>query len=305
MNVKYNGLGSIDHSTQHLEVATGKQKTVQEKRMEEEEKKAAQGNTLRATDLNLTQDIPAMKKMNAKKEAMKKLGDVFSSQLKTDNEMATRAEHMEELEQQAQAAQQEIDKIDESKAALAKEYEGNEQDPEYQSKMLELDKSKEEFTSRLNSARSEKEGESMTINAIHLALLKEDPMVGAQKEADKIMDSANKEFANALLNEAKDAIDEKLEKQMEEAKEKKEEKEEEEAKQVEREKEQEQLQNVHDNTKDPLEVKVENNDVTDTSDMIQTAEITHGKIQSEIKNLLKTQQLVEEDLKGLEVDQQL
>lgn len=160
----------------------------------------------------------------------------------------------------------------------SKAYKDNLNSDEYITELINLDKAKDEWSARVQSAKSQKAEESATISAIHQALLKADPMIDAAKAADKIMEKANNEIINELVNQAKDDIDEKLEDEIEEAKKTKEEK---------------------------AQVDRENSGVKDATEVIQTADISHDKIQNKIQNLIRAQQLVEEDLKGLEVDQQL
>lgn len=282
MNVNFKGLGNPEQNDKmHFEVATSGKKSLENIR--QVEKQGLQGKTLNAADLSLGRDVAAQKKLDARKEAMKKLGDVFSSQLKTENNIASRTERMTKLEEEAVNAQKELDKVTQSKAELAEAYKDNLNSDEYITELSNLDKAEDEWTARVQSAKSQKAEESATISAIHQALLKADPMVKATKAADKIMEKANDEIVDELVNQAKEDIDEKLEEEIEEVKKAKEEKEEEEKTQVER----------------------ENSEVNDATEVIQTADATHDKIQSEIKNLIRAQQLIEEDLKGLEVDQQL
>ncbi len=282
MNVNFKGLGNPERNDKmHFEVATSGKKSLENIR--QVEKQGLQGKTLNAADLSLGRDVAAQKKLDARKEAMKKLGDVFSSQLKTENNIASRTERMTKLEEEAVNAQKELDKVTQSKAELAEAYKDNLNSDEYITELSNLDKAEDEWTARVQSAKSQKAEESATISAIHQALLKADPMVKATKAADKIMEKANDEIVDELVNQAKEDIDEKLEEEIEEVKKAKEEKEEEEKTQVER----------------------ENSEVNDATEVIQTADATHDKIQSEIKNLIRAQQLIEEDLKGLEVDQQL
>lgn len=271
MNVKWNRLENQSNNSMYYESTTG------------EKKQGSKINTVCAKDLTLEVDVNTQKKLDARKQAMKKLGDVFSNQLKIDNEIDTRTKHMAELEEQAVNANQELDNIAKSKAELAQAYEGKLDSEEYKMDLKKLEDAEDEWRSRLDSARSEKDMESYTISAIHKALLKSDPMVKASKEADDIMEKANNEIVNDLVNQAKDDIEEKLEEEIEEAKKAKEEKEEEEKKQVEK----------------------EDSNIKDTTEVIQTADATQDKIQMEIKNLINTQQLIEEDLKGLGIDQQL
>jgi hypothetical protein len=303
MNIRLNQLEK-DNGLMHFNTVTGEKKSQKQIMQEKLEKKDAQGKTVNAMELSLVKDIPTQKKLAARKQAVKKRGEVFSEQLKTDQEIASRQEHMAELEKEAVNAQNELDKLTQSKEKLAEAYKDNLDSDEYKEKLLELEKAETEWKSRVDSAKSEKDGESATINGIKLALLKSDPMVKASKEANDIMDKSNKDIVNELVGQAKDNMEEKLEEKIEDAKKVKEEKEEEEKKKVEREKKQEQYEKL-DDTKNSREVAVENSDVEDTAEVVQTAGTTHDRIQQEIKNLIKTQQLVEEDLKGLEIDQQM
>ena len=285
MNVNFRGLGNTENNSMNFGVATGGKQSL--KKLREEENKGLQGKTLNAADLSLGKDMATQKKLDARKEAMKKLGDVFSSQLKTDNDLASRTERMAKLEDEAVNAQKELDKVTQSKAELAEAYKDNLHSDAYITELINLDKVEEEWTARVQSAKSQKAGESATISAIHQALLKADPMVNAAKAADKIMEEANNEIVDELVNQAKEDIDEKLEEKIEDAKKAKEEKEEEE-------KEEEKKQ-----------VEREDSGIKDATQVIQTADATYDKIQNEIQNLIRAQQLIEEDLKGLEVDRQL
>lgn len=282
MNINFKGLGNTEQNDKmYFDVATSGKKSL--KNVRQEEKQGEQGKTLNAAELSLGRDVVAQKKLDARKEAMKKLGDVFSSQLKTESNIASRTERMTKLEEEAVNAQKELDKVAKGKAELAETYKDNLNSDEYITELINLDKAEDEWTVRVQSAKSQKAEESATISAIHQALLKADPMVKATKAADKIIEKANNEIVDELVNQAKEDIDEKLEEEIEEVKKAKEEKEKEEKTQVER----------------------ENSEVNDATEVIQTADATHDKIQSEIQNLIRAQQLIAEDLKGLEVDQQL
>lgn len=307
MNVKFNGIEQNKVNELEIKVATGKKKTAREIHQEKLKQEKAQGKTLKGFELNLAKDPISQKLEKAREEAMKKLQNVLKDHMDVADEITERQEHIAELDKDILGNQEMLDKIEESKKALAKQYEGNENSKEYKNQLLQLDKQYGEIKGRVDLAQCEKEAESKTINKIHLALLKADPMVGAQKEADNIMDKANEEVISDLVDEAKDKTEEKLEEQIEKAQEEKEEKKEEEKKKVEKEKEQDQLEartkNVREDNKSPQEVAVENDDLNNANEVIQTADSTQNKLKDEIKNILKAQQLVEDDLKGLEVDQ--
>lgn len=285
MNIKFKELGNLEQNDRmHFEVATSGKKGLTKFR--QEEKQGLQGKSLNAADLSIGKDVVTQKKLAARKEAMKRIGDVFSSQLKTDNEIASRTERFAKLEEEATNAQNELDKITQSKEALAESYKDNLNSDEYITTLIDLDKAEDEWSARVQSAKSQKDVESATINAIHQALLKADPMVNASKAADKIMEKANNEIVGELLNQAKENIDEKLEEEIEEAKKAKEEKEEKEV-------------------EEKTQVEKENSGVNEAAEVIQAADATHDKIQNEIQNLIRAQQLIEEDLKGLKLDQLL
>lgn len=268
MNVNLNRLGNQESNSLQFGNVSG------------EKKQGFQRKTLSSRNLNLEIDVQAQKKNNAKKRAMKKLEEVFSGHLKIDNEIETRTKRMTELDEDALNAQKELEKVMQSKEELKEAYKDNLNSDAYLGELNRLEEAEDEWKARVNKARSEKDGESSIISGIHLALLKSDPMVKASKEADKIMENANNQIVNELVNEAKDNIEEKLEEDIEEAKEAKEEEEE-------------------------KEVEKENTNIKETTEAIQTADTEHDKIQNEIKNLINTQQLIEEDLKGLGIDQQL
>ncbi|WP_455715602.1 hypothetical protein [Anaerosporobacter sp.] len=271
MNVNLNRLRNQDNGSMQMETSTG------------EKKQGAHRKTLNRNDLTLEIDVIAQKEFDARKNAMKKLGDVFSNHLKTDNEIDVRTKRMAELEDEVLNGQKELEKVMQSKEELKEAYKDNLNSDAYITELKNLEDAEDEWKARVTKAKSEKAGESAIISGIHQALLKSDPMVKASKEADKIMENANNEIVNELVNQAKDNIDEKLEEEIEETKKAKEEKAEEEKKAVGK----------------------ENTSIKDTTEVIQTADSTRDKIKKEIKNLINTQQLIEEDLKGLGVDQQL
>ncbi|WP_310605258.1 hypothetical protein [Anaerosporobacter sp.] len=304
MNIQVNSGRDNSKNAMHGRVTSGGKGL--DKLVKERQKKSdKQGKTVKVSELTLTQDTVVQKRLQARKSAMKKIGDTFSKQLKIDQDITARQDHIVELEKDILGARAGLDQITESKAKLAEEYEGRLDSDEYKVELKKLNDAEDEWKSRVQTAVNARDGESATIEAIHQALLKSDPMVNTMKEADKILDAANKEIIGELIDEAKESVDEDLEETIEEAKKIKEEKEEEEKKEVEREHKRDELENRTESAKSSKEISVENSSIREATETIQTVDATHNKIQKEIKILVKTQQLLEEDLKGLEVNQQI
>ena len=142
-------------------------------------------------------------------------------------------------------------------------------------------------------------------------------MVDAQKQADEVMEAAGKEILGMMIDEAKEHVDEELEKPREEAKEKAEEKAEEEEKVAERNEKKEELEAqidaAHERSEEQEELRREAEERSrEDADLLETM-IDAGvgnvgnvsDIQSEIKTMLHKMKLLEEDLKGSAVDDQL
>ncbi len=144
--------------------------------------------------------------------------------------------------------------------------------------------------------------------------LKKHPMVDSTKQADEIMEAANKELVGDLYAEAKDHIDEKMEEAKEKAEEKAEKKEEEETKEAERKKDklelEKQIEQAKQNAAEAAgsEIRVPDQPSMDTSDMQEIIDQNSNgtndttKIEREIEKLVEELGLIMEDLKGSKVD---
>lgn len=188
---------------------------------------------------------------------------------------------------------------------------------EYQERCLEIDVYQRTYEKRNLEIDKELMGCYGSIRATKLERLKYHEMVNAQKKADEVMDAAGKEILGMLVEEAKDHVDEELEEPREEAKEEAEEKAEEEEKIEEREEKQEELEAQVDaaqvRSEEQEELRREAQERSrEEADLLETMmEAGMGNvgnvsdIQSEIKNMLHKMKLLEEDLKGSTVDDQL
>lgn len=153
------------------------------------------------------------------------------------------------------------------------------------------------------------------IRGIRLERLKFHEMTDAQQKAEKINADASKDAIGMLIGESQEHIQETLEEKREEAKEKAEEKEEKEEKLEEQREEKEEFQRQleikseeksHEAEKTRIE---QEKNAREQKDIIEGAEENSGdsgslssQVKAEIKDMLQKMKLLEEDLKGAEVD---
>ena len=164
---------------------------------------------------------------------------------------------------------------------------------EYQKLALDAD-------NEIRNARIEIDQDKEMIRAYNIAIrdvklesLKDQSMVKAQKGKDEIMQTASKDVISSLVQEAVQHIDEELEEVKEEAEEKAEKRAEEKEKAAEREEEKKEKEILEG------EAKLERlNSQSVSSDQ-------QGQVNTEIQSILNKLSLLEDDIKGIEVNKQL
>ena len=277
-------------------------------------------------------DPIAAKKEEARKKAMKIVGDAFANELKMDDDLNARRERMKSLQKDMGDANRAISEIEDSRAALRDTYgvdenSQEEQDlkllekgarakmpgsgivmtydelkqmkeikanglSEYQERSLEMLDYEASYVTTAYEAKQEIMVENRIISATELERLKSHAMTDAQKQADAVMDEASREIVGMLVEEAKDHIDEEAEKEKEKAK-------------AEKEKEEE-LQERIDAVK---EKKKEEEELTEEIlDEVAKATSTMTDVnaaQQEIKDMMNKMKLIEDDIKGAAVDKSL
>lgn len=206
---------------------------------------------------------------------------------------------------------------EEEKEKIAKIMPAENRLTEYQERCLALDAYQSNYEIRNEKIDRELMGCHATIRATKLERLKYHEMVDAQNKADKAMEAAGKEILGMLIEEAKDHVDEELEEPREEAKEEAEKKAEEEEKIEEREEKQEQIDEQVDAAQERNEEQEalrreaeersrEDADLLETMIDAGVGNVGSGPdIKSEIKNMLHKMKLLEEDIKGSQVDEEL
>lgn len=205
---------------------------------------------------------------------------------------------------------------DEEQEMLARIHE--EERTEYQERCLKLHGQQNRFESEIDDLQTEIQGYNRAIKSIKQERLKYHEMADAQKNAAQVMEDASKEAIGLLMDEAKDHVDKELEEQVEEAKKKAEEKAEKEEKIEERKEKQEELEARIDETRAEREEQEErrrdaeerSREDADLLDSMMEAGMggigaTKADVKAAIKEMLHKMKLLEEDIKGSLVDEEV
>lgn len=182
---------------------------------------------------------------------------------------------------------------DEEKARL-KELEGTTR-TEYQARVLEINDSQDRLRKENNQLEGQMQSLTSSIADAKTDHLKSQDMLKADEAAEDIMDAASKEAIGILINDAKEAIEEKAE----EAKEKGEKLAEE------REEFEERIEESKERRKEEQEI-IENSgkaNIIKTDADVRTSDETQvAKAQQDIRKILKDNNLLDEDIKGLKIN---
>ena len=270
------------------------------------------GNTMFAND------PLAEKRKEAREKAMKIVSDAWESDKAVDKSVDERKKHYDEMLAKKEEAQSYLKDINEKKAALMEEY-GVTEDTKYEDlpeiykqQMFELKDQADFWGKEIYDAEKYMEDDIADIKAIALERLKSDPMVDAQKTADAIEAAANEEIISMAIQQAKDHIDEKLE-EMEETAEEKAEEEELKEEKLEDIREIKALQEaLIEGTKEAAEEaearRRENTapelPIDELIELTKTNRETN-KAQEALSEIKYSMNLLEADLKGIEIDEEV
>lgn len=276
------------------------------------------------------------KKQQAKKQAMKVIETASAKEMKIDEDLKSRAKNIEVKQEEMNASQQAINKINMQKQELKESYGITDDSTEamdlkllekrrdimngtsnevlsdeetrnleevdakgltdYQKQSLDLDSYKEPYQKTIDENNKIVKSETETITAIKLSRLKSHPMLDATKEAEKIEEAASKEAIGMLLDEAKDHIDETLEENVEKAKKEAEENDKLEEKKEAAKENSEELKPSASKENKPVE------DSTNTTNQILSLDQIQKQVEKDMKKLTEELQLSSEDMKGISVD---
>ena len=294
--------------------------------------KTSNGKSIDGSALQAKFDPVAAKKEEAKKKAMKIVGDAFANERKMDDELGARRERIKALQEEKGYASGEIKRIEDKRAALRDDYAIEEDSQEekdlkllekevrsrfpgsgvqlskdemdaiqkikknglteYQQRSLEMLSHEAPYVDIVYEVDKEIKLENQIVRETKLERLKSHTMEDAQKQAEEVLEAASKEVVGMLVDEAKEHIDEEAEEREEKA-------------EAEKEK-QEEIEARIDAAK---EKKKENEELTeDILEKVQEVSIGASDVnaaQEEIKDMMSKMKLIEEDIKGAAVDQNI
>lgn len=171
----------------------------------------------------------------------------------------------------------------------------NEPLTEYQKKALMINSAKDAIRSQIDKNDLKAMNKTMSINSAKIEQLKSQDMLKASDAADSIIDAAEEDIFGMLVNEGKQNIDDNMKEQQEEAKKAEEEKE----------KKQEQIDEAKKKRQEEKEI-LENEQQTDKLELdtsIKNQTVDHlSEAQQQVEQIMKKNNLINEDIKGIEID---
>lgn len=286
--------------------------------------------SLDGTSLATKTDLISAKREEAKKRAMKIVGDAFENEVKVGDDLNARRAKVRHLQQDIADAQKVINETEAQRSELRDLYKVSEDSKEeqdlkllekeirskmpgsdihltkeekeqaalirenglseYQERSLSMLEDETFYVQTVYEATAEVKLHNQVITATELEHLKSHTMVDARKNAEAIMDAATDEIASMLVDEAKAHIEEEAKKNKEEAKAEKEKQDEIQEKIDEARARRKKTEKI---TEDILE------EVQDTSNKTQDI----NTAQQEIKDMMSKMKLIEDDIKGAAVDE--
>lgn len=284
---------------------------------------------IKADSLKLADDSVAQRRAEAQKKAMKIIGDAYAGEKKIDDDVAARRDRVRELSSELGENKKALKDLEDKRAALRDEYgvdpdSQEEKDlqllakakeskfegsnvyltpeerkkveeleagglTEYQEKSLELKEYESPYYTASREAENEIRTENAIIRGIKIERLKTHPMLDAEKQAEEVMDEANKEIAQMVVDAAKDHIEEEQEKEKEKA----------EAEKKKEEEVQEKIDSAKEKRKEQEELT---EDIVENAQTLTNMTNKMESAQQEVKDLMNKLKLVEEDVKGAKVD---
>ena len=261
---------------------------------ENDAKEQEKRKTLFAGELNQNntlQDRIAQRREQARREAMKAVGDAFAGRQKVDEITDESRAHLEELKADQERLKEEAAGVSGLQERLETAFAAGEiGQEEYLAQKASLSEEETVYRDKMAENQGKIMGENASIRGTKRELLKDKSMVKAWNQADSIMEAAGDEIMGLVVEEAKDHLDEEAEERREQAQEIKEERE-----------EQEEILEKRQERKDRLEELAESVPVEEMVSMDRLQD----EVEQEVQEILNKLKLLPEDIKGTSVDQLL
>ncbi len=304
------------------------------------EKTGAKENikAINARNLNLMTDRQQMmdeKRTGARKQAMKLISDAWKSDNKATDNINNMAKAKDDIALRNNELRSKLKDIKNSQEALREQY-GVDKDSEeqkdlellmkyqdnktgvfsdkfskkeidrlkelqsqplteYQKKALMINAGKDSIYDEIDRNETKAFALTMSINDAKTDKLKSQDMIKAQDAADSILEAAEKDIYGNLINEGKNNIDDKLEEDKEEA-------EEAEKKKEEREEQVDEAKEKRKEEQDIIEGEIETRKLEQSVSVTDEKTNNMEQAKSQVNQIMKKNNMINEDIKGIEID---
>lgn len=263
-------------------------------------------------NLHLADDPVEQRRKEAREQAWDIVKNAWDNDNSVDKMIDDRKGHYADMMEQMGEATKKLSEVHKERKALEEQYGKDSTAKEYTDRLWELNAKEETWQTKVWKIQKEMRADMAGVRGIQQERLKSAPMQEAQEASEQIMENANEEIIGTLISESKEHIDEKQEEMKEEAKEAMEEKEEREEALEERRLERAMQEALVDETGEAArkvraqrqKLSAPKMDIAEITELTQSGSVADevGQSLDEIKNEMK---LLEADLKGIKVDEQV
>ena len=261
-------------------------------------------------DLNIIKDPAKEKIENARKQAFKLVSDAYGADKDFDKQLGKIKDLAKDMKAEKTAALEDKKAAEEAIEGIKKEYPVESE--EYQSRMREAGEQLDTAQKRIDDTYAVLVATRQSMTDAQQEKNKNHAMADAKKEAEAIMDAAEKSVVGIAINDAKDKIDEKAREEQEKAKEKKEEEEKQEKIEAERAEKKAIQEALAEGSKEAVQEAREQsrqrgNDDLELTDVLgsdPTQRIENaGNVNAALDELKNKMALIDADLKGIKIDE--
>lgn len=275
------------------------------------EKNGAKNNIF-GGDLTLVNDPVEQRRKEAQEQAWSIVQNAWGSDSAVDQMIDDRMGHYAEMEAQKKEAQGQLETISDEMKALKEQRETMDEN-DYKSMMAELGEQAGVWQKRMADADKLMRDDIADVRSIGMERLKSNPVQEAKEAAEAVMEAANDEITGMLMGESKEYIDEKLEEAKEESKETMEEKEEKEelleAQRAERAMQEAFIEGTKEAVRraEALKEKAERPDmeISEMAELVQSSGSVTKDVGQSLDEIKSSMKLLEADLKGIRVDEEV
>ncbi len=248
--------------------------------------------TIFAGNMRKKPDMIEIKKKQAKEQALKVMTDTFKGEQKLDESVNAMKQQQEQINEDKLSYLSELEEIQKQRAR----YEETGELEKHPELAKELDEKETLYNNYIESGEKTKMAIVSSLTDISIEREKTHGMVDAAKTSQEILDAANKEIYGELVAESRKHVEEKIQEEKETAEKRSEKKEEQEERLEEARKKKEEMTEHAQPKEEP--------EIPDTEEILSGDEKTK-EIDKKLEEILDEMKLIQDDLKGAAVDQNI